>query len=308
MAKLPLVQGILERAEPALVVALSVDAAADPDLRLSAAEVAASAHAIGAKELAEAYRTATAQNGAAGRRAQLYQAVVRERSGARRTQAMKTLLDEARRNALYVPIATMLVDDVRSLRQDQETVAFAETAIEIALAAGDYPMAVGWAIFGSTGDRRGGGTALLHWFTLVDVAGGGTSIPPGSGHKFVEDLAAAGRVSPQFLHRLITVLDAIGAGIPAALWQAASRVPQPMDGYLPPTGVLPALGEAARSRHFGLTVLLAVRALGPDGAEGASPLALTDTIRALESAGLKTEARRVAFEALFSGWPRAAAR
>jgi len=47
-----------------------------------------------------------------------------------------------------------------------------------------------------------------------------------------------------------------------------------------------------------------MRALGPNGAEGANILALGDAVRALKRAGLEPDARRLAFEALFAVWPR----
>jgi hypothetical protein len=47
-----------------------------------------------------------------------------------------------------------------------------------------------------------------------------------------------------------------------------------------------------------------MQALGPSGAEGAHIISLGDSIRALRSAGLDTDARKLALEALFMGWPR----
>jgi hypothetical protein len=50
-----------------------------------------------------------------------------------------------------------------------------------------------------------------------------------------------------------------------------------------------------------------MRALAPQGAEGANLIALGDAMRALKRAGLEPDARRLGFEDLFAGWPRAAA-
>ncbi|MGZ5919394.1 MAG: hypothetical protein ACXWJV_06305, partial [Hyphomicrobium sp.] len=57
--------------------------------------------------------------------------------------------------------------------------------------------------------------------------------------------------------------------------------------------------------EFGRTVLLAMKTLGPNGAEGAHMIALGDSIRALKRTGLEGDARRLGFEALFASWPRA---
>jgi hypothetical protein len=114
-----------------------------------------------------------------------------------------------------------------------------------------------------------------------------------------------GRLDPTLLHRLATVLDALEYNVPIPLWEAASRTPQPAGGFLPETGVLSQLQDAAKKREFGRTVLLAMKTLGPNGAADAHMIALGDSIRALKRAGLEQDARRLGFEALFASWPRA---
>ena len=113
-----------------------------------------------------------------------------------------------------------------------------------------------------------------------------------------------GRLSVDVLHRLATVLDALDIDVPMGIWEAAGRTPQPASGYLPETGVLADLAQSAQRKDTGRTVLVAMRALGPNGADGANILALGDAVRALKRAGLEPDARRVAFEALFAVWPR----
>jgi hypothetical protein len=88
------------------------------------------------------------------------------------------------------------------------------------------------------------------------------------------------------------------------LWEMASKTPQPNHGHLPETGVLTELLDASKKRDFGRTLLLALHTLGPGGAETAHIIALGDAIRALKRAGLESDARRLAFEALFPSWPR----
>ena len=114
-----------------------------------------------------------------------------------------------------------------------------------------------------------------------------------------------GRLDPTLLHRIATVLDALAYDVPIPLWEAASRTPQPAGGFLPETGVLSELQDAAKKHEFGRTVLLTMKTLGPNGAEGAHMIALGDSIRALKRAGLEGDARRLGFEALFGSWPRA---
>jgi len=84
------------------------------------------------------------------------------------------------------------------------------------------------------------------------------------------------------------------------LWEAANRTPQPNGGYLPETGVLTELQDASKKQQFGRTVLLVMKALGPNGAEDAHLIALGDSIRALKRAGLEADARRLGLEALLA--------
>jgi len=104
------------------------------------------------------------------------------------------------------------------------------------------------------------------------------------------------------------VLDALNYQVPIALWNAANASPQPKGGHLPKTGVLRELADAAKSRQLGPTVLLTAATIGAEGPGGANILALGDAIRALKRVGRETEARRLAFEALFDIWPRETAR
>ena len=101
----------------------------------------------------------------------------------------------------------------------------------------------------------------------------------------------------------MTVLDALGYLVPIPLWDRANRSPQPVSGYLPETGVLPALQAASVKKEFGHTVLLVMKTLGPDGPEGANLIALGDSIRALMRAGLDSDAKRMGVEALLAHWP-----
>jgi hypothetical protein len=92
--------------------------------------------------------------------------------------------------------------------------------------------------------------------------------------------------------------------VPIVLWDAANRTPQPAGGYLPETGVLADLAQAAKRKEVGRAILLAMRTLGPDGPAGANTLALGDAMRALRAVGLEADARGLALEALIVVWPR----
>jgi hypothetical protein len=148
--------------------------------------------------------------------------------------------------------------------------------------------------------------SLRHWLGLIDIVDPSPRRPGDLDQAlgFVEDLARRGRIPGDVMHRMATVLDALDVNVPLPLWEAAGRTPQPNTGHLPETGVLPQLQDATKKREMGRAILLTMRTLGPQGADGAHLIALGESIRALRRIGLDTDARQIAFEALFSAWPR----
>jgi len=303
---------LAERAEPALLAALVLSPQTGPELVVAAAEAAARANAIGPARLAEAYRRPAfaadvltqplaAPIAPVLRRALLFQVAETERSSLRKARAVRALADEARRNGLYLPVLAMLAGPVEAMAPTQEIGWFAETAVEVLLAAGRFERAASWAAFG--GIERRGAEGLSHWLALIDIADRAPAWRRGEYLAALEELALRGRFGAEALVRLATVLDALDYQVPVRLWEAAARNPQP-GGYLPETGVLSELQGAARSGDRDRTVLFAIRTLGPAGPEGAHVIALADTIRALKQVGLEADARRIGFEALFAGWPR----
>jgi len=302
--------GILQQAAPSLLAALALDPRTDAGLKLAAAETAAQVNAITPEELADIYRAHATAGGTpsagfdpAERRAQLFVAAENEHTPLKKVRLIRSFLDETRRSGLYLTALRMVSPISESIALAPEIGWYAETGIETALAVGDYDRARSWATFGSAVSGPGGG-GLDHWLALIDIADSDTAADRSSSLQSVEDLAVRGRLDPTLLHRLATVLDALEYNVPIPLWEAASRTPQPAGGYLPETGVLSELQDAARKREFGRTVLLTMKTLGPNGAEGAHMIALGDSIRALKKAGLERDARRLGFEALFASWPR----
>jgi hypothetical protein len=302
---------ILKQAAPALLAALALDPNTPPDLKLAAAEAAAQVNAIKPKELAQIYRTRAAiaagvppeTANAAERRAGLFAAAEAEGTPMKKVRLIRSFLDDARRAGLYLTALRMMAPASQSLVPAPEIGWYSETGIEVALADRDYRTARRWVAFASSGGNPGNGS-LDYWLALIDIADPEPIADRTSSLRSVEALAVHGRLDPTLLQRLATVLDALDYNVPIPLWQAASRTPQPTGGHLPETGVLSELQDASKKRQFGRTVLLVMKTLGPDGAEGANMIALGDSIRALKRAGLEGDARRLGFEALFASWPR----
>ncbi len=308
----------MENVEPAALVAIAESASAPGQLRVAAAEAAIRIDAIGPDVLAEAYRRQSfaaedlaapfsARGAAWSRRALLYNSARGERTPLRRARVVRAALDDARRAGIYLPMAQVLAPLVADIPPVAEVGWFAETAIEVMVAAGRYEDARRWARLGMdaavTADRRG--ASLAHWQALIDIAGPDMRTGRGEALATVEELALRGRFTTEALHKLATVLDALDYAVPVRLWEAASRAPQPTTGHLPATGVLRELQLAARGKDRVRTTALLFRTLGREGPEAAQMITLGDAIRALKRAGLEVEARQVAFEALFGIWPRA---
>jgi len=302
---------LIASAEPALLAALATKAP-DFETRILAAESAVAVHIITPADLAAAYRSASFSPAAlasphsesqtpALKRALLFNALESERTPIKKARLARALLDEARRlQAPYMPIAAMLAPAMTGLRPAQEIGWFAETAIEIGLAANRPDTLAGWTD-PPFGERYGG---LKHWLVLADIVDATKQNRRGEHLPAIEQFAVKGRLSAELMHRLVTVLDALDYQIPIPLWEAASRSPQPTSGHLPETGILSQLQDAAKRQEPGRVVLSALRAFGPDDGATAHMITLGDTIRALKRAGLEADARRLGLEALYMSWPR----
>jgi hypothetical protein len=297
----------LGNAEPALLAVLATDGRAEPGVQVAAAEAALQANAMSPDAVADVYRRqsvkgagtadpATQAGDPASRRALFFQAAELAPTPAQRVRFLRAILDDARRAGSYPQIVRVVAPLFDSLPPSPEPRWLGEIGVEVGLLSGRFDVARRWAEV----------AGLRHWLALIDVAdperrsGRLATLAP------IENLALRGRLGPEALHKLATVLDALDIDVPVPLWDAANRTPQPPGGYLPETGMLASLAEASKRNDAGRTILLAMRALGPGGPEGANVLALGDAVRALKRIGLEADARRLALEALLPVWPRVA--
>lgn len=301
---------VLEKGEPALLVALATDHSTPVDLGLPATEAAARLNALTPQMLAGIYRVNAEKippddllndRGPKGvaRRAALFKAAEDEQTPMRKARLIRAFLDDVKHEGLGMIGAKMIAQAAADLPPAPEISWFAETGVEIGLAAGRFDMARNWIRIAD----QGGGPGLGHWRALIDIA---DPNEPDRGRTFanLEAYAADGRFPAVALYRLTTVMEALDYLVPIPLWDAANKVPQPTSGYLPETGVLTELQVASAKQEFGHTVLLVMKALGPNGAADANLIALGDSIRALKRAGLEADARRLGLEALLPTWPR----
>ena len=301
---------VVGRAEPALLVAIAEEAGTNARAQTAAAEAALRLNAMAPEAVARIYRrqadpsprATSGQEKAADpilRRAHMFVAIEATQNPDPKARLLRAFLDEARRAGLHMQAARLLAPALEGLWPSPSNAALAEPAVEIALAAGDYEAARRWAETSAS---------LQHWLALIDIADPASRGGKSAGLGYMNELAARGSLAPDLLHRLATLLDALDIDVPRAIWEAAGRVPQPATGYLPATGVLADLAAVAKLKEPGRTALTAMRAFGPNSADGVNILVLGDAVRGLKRAGLETDARRLALEALFAVWPRALGR
>ncbi len=296
-----LVEGMLQHADAGFLQLVASDEKAEPQVRLKAAELAASRNVTSPAALAETYRAAASApaggSGAALERARLFSTADRQQAQFAKTRAIRSLLDSAQRDRLYHRIAVATAPIVRAMRPAPEISWFTETAIETLAAAGDYRAARQWVQSAQPGP--GADASLDHWLMLLDIADPEVSDGNrGRSITVLEDLALQGRFSQPALHRLATVLDALDYNVPIPLWNLASRTQQPQDRTSAETGVLSALKKSSEDQQIAATLLYALRTISSEGTTATHLLGLGETIRALKRAGLEKDARRLGFEAL----------
>jgi hypothetical protein len=288
---------IAAKANPELLFLLARDDEASPELRIAAAERAAALNIIDGETLAAVYRDAAPRLPKSAQspwalRAKLFAALEAQTSEKIRAESIDALLASGKDARIEIPMAQAMAQS--SVLQDMQAASFAETSVRVAALAGEDQTA--WDLTEQAGDR------VRSWQLLL-VTTDPLSERARSALDSGVDIALKAGLPGPLLQRLVTALDALGEEVPIPLWDLAAKTPQPDDGYLPPTGLLSTLKEAADAGDTGRTILLAAAAFGPDGPQGAHLIALGDGLRALRRVGLDTEARRLAFEALYAHWP-----
>jgi hypothetical protein len=290
---------IAARATPELLFLLAQDEQAPAELRLAAAERAAALNIIDGEGLGSVYRKAAPQlaksaQSPAALRAKLFATLEGQAAAKIRAESIEALLASGKDARIEIPIAEALAQANAGLAEDPQAAGFAETGVRVAALAGEDQAAWEWA--------DTGGEHVRSWQLLLGAIDPVDERARAALDAGVE-IALKTEVPGPLLQRLVTVLDALDEEVPIPLWELAGKTPQPEDGYLPETGLLTTLKEAADAGEVGRTVLLVAAALGPNGPPGAHLIALGDGLRALKRVGLDAEARRIAFEALYAHWP-----
>lgn len=290
--------------------------------RLVAAEEAAVLGAIDGPSLGRIYREtrfseATLANAERARvtapeqRALIFQRARAVRDPRERLGWLVAFMQTAKRDDVATAAAGAIAPFLRNMPIDARTLAAADTVIETLVRSGEAAALVPWvdAVLRRsepTESAANSDTALASarvWLPLAEIV----SLPGARDASSARlapasRLAQTGRLSPQVLHRLVTVLEALGYNPPLQLWDAASRASEPPKGELPKTGLLGQLAAAADKKDVARTALLVTEIVGEKEIAAQHPIALGDVLRALRRVNLDREARVIAVEAVIDAW------
>ena len=315
---------------PDVLRAVSLSPNADLSLRLDAAERAFAVGALSISELTELYGAVefgpehltsplTAAETAWGPRARalLLRAAAGADQGTARAEILRRAWDLSREKGGHAIMLGASVPVVATIEPAAELIWFAADAARTLFGAGMTAEAMAWyrlAEADSQANEEARGVVDALW-PLAQIADDKDELawrPDGlsAWHAAMKRSGGDGAPARRRSLMVYSVLQALGEPISPDDWTALlgatattgadpnmARVPAP------DAALWHALGQAAEQRQLGLTVLLALLALGEGGAGAAHPLTVTKAIVALESVGLGREARGLALEAVSETGP-----
>jgi hypothetical protein len=308
----PLPPGSVERASPALRIAIAVAPNADLEQRARAAERACEAGAVSggtlarvyaafdfaAEELASAISTGGSLEGPRGR-ALLYQAARQETLPATRAEVLRVALDHGESEGLYHAAVAALEPLLSEIQVQPDLAWFAATAGRAYYATGQFERASAWMMLGKQEallNPRAVPSAAALW-PYSRLAGGNALTTDGS---LAAWRAAREGMGDRGLSRLQALLrasfQALGEQDPLP-WIRLAADAEPEARSLPDAALLYALQEASEARRVGETVLLSLILLGEAGLAESHTMALGAVLSALDRVGLVAEARAIAIEA-----------
>ncbi len=304
---------------PDVLRAVSLSPNADLALRLDAAERAFAVGAIAAERLAELYGavefgpqelsnplTAAEQAWGPRARALLLRAAAGADQATARAEILRRAWDLSRDKGSHAIMLGASVPVVAAIEPAAGLIWFAADAARVLFRAGLVADAMAWYRLaereaGANSDARAVADGLWPLAQIVDDKdelpwrpdglAAWARATTGSG---AEDAPARTRARALMMY---SVLQALGKPIGANAWNALLGETMTTTATFPDAALLHALDEAARQRQIGLTVLLALLALGERDLATANPLIVAKAVSALGSVGLEREARGLALEA-----------
>ncbi|MEQ9145687.1 MAG: hypothetical protein RLO08_15170 [Parvibaculaceae bacterium] len=317
LAERPLTGPGVAQLVPGLLVSVAGDPALDPEIRVAAAERAASLGLIDGDEMAAAYLSFPyTREDVAGirvgrepaspyrRRALFHQAILDERVPAGRADLLSSLLFRELDGPAHRATLLAHQGSLASVPPSSVLSAFAPLAARAFIELGDRVRAEMWtAVLGKVPGQKQRYRELKAILRLIDPSARLLVAPDGPVPPHVEDaldrLAQGGRAR-DFAAVEIVLLDALGGKMPAAVWDAVLTAGDLPGGEVPPLALMRRLRLASEEGRLGETVLLILDAVADTGPGGIHPQSLGEMVAALKRVGLMDEARRFAAEALMA--------
>jgi len=312
-ANVQLPKDVLSVTSPGVLRTISISPNAPIDVRLDAAERAEAAGALPTEALRQLYMgvsfteqdlanplsKAEAESGPLSR-ALLYRTAMIQTVPAAQAEPVTKALALARRGGRYPSAVRVFMPVLKRIPASVDLLWLVPEAARASLFAGDAEAARGWfaVLRGASHVDKDAASVLASLVPLAKLAGS----VEGQGFQ-AADLAkwwetAKGRDNARVLAEMFfSLYDLMVEPVPPATWdlllQTAERTPVPVAS----PALWARLESAARERRIGETVLFALLALGEGGPTQADPFTLARTLRALDTAGFKAEARALALEA-----------
>ena len=299
----------LSLADPARLAAVATNPATDPATRVTAAERAAAALFLDARQLAEAYRAVpgkgeevarlkdmAARDRSARTRALVHQAFAAAMDGGRRVELARLAVDLVDPALLPGPVGNAAAGLLDTVSPTPDAAALAPAAARLYYALGRADAAKRWHDLALRSSRT---AEVARLWPLSVIAGG----PPPGGTALGlagwldealrgADSAARSRVAGQ-----LALLQAVGVAIPEDAWLQATDAAAPPQAMAPNPALWERLKDAAAAGRVGETVLASLLLLGEGGPAAASPVVAARVVASLRAVGLDAEARAIAREA-----------
>lgn len=315
----PLPDDAVEGAGPLVLRSLVEAGSASPVVRIEAAERAAASGALSVDRLRQMYaqlsfppRDLNAAIGVAEKQpgarsnALLYQAARQASQPIERARILQLALAQARDSGLYATIAAANAASLKSIMPVPGLAWFAADGGRAMLAVNDFERALEWLRLAYETESPEGQKAAAILWPLLLVADDRDRVPLDEA-RFADwwrsqpQTSEAERAARAGL--LLTILEALGRPLSAAVWQPLYETAEPARELTPPPVLVEGLRRAVDGLRSGEIVLLVLLNLGPHGPAGASPATLSQTISALMRLGLESDAHALAVEALLARAP-----
>ena len=301
---------------PALV-ALSRGAAAPPfTARLTAAEKAERAGAIGAQGVTDLYAQVSLQVDTLDKalgiaeadpgpyaRAILWRAAEAQTVPVARAQAIAKALEIAEDKAAWRQTSRLFGTLLATLQPGALLDWFTEDAVRALIAADNTAAAGLWIERLRRVAASGNPEARTMWrrlWPVTRIAGGDSLVRFDAAAvdgwwdwlKDVDRDAASGRAAVA-----LGLMDGLGTPVGSGAWRGLAAAPSTERHATPGVAFVLGLRAAVADARLGETVALAVAGLGEVPLDALGPMAIVETVRALRAVGLEKDARRFAAEA-----------